>query len=108
MRLLIKGNLLAGLVAVLAMAISAEAYAGINCSGRYQVVRGHGHVATPYCEDEYLARVARGYGTRVSGAAIRRSTGRKEEICRFIGHDSRVADICSNYRSDGCSDSLRC
>ena len=108
MRLLTKGNLLAGLVAVLAMAISAEAYAGIKCSGRYQVVSGHGHLATPYCADEYLARVARGYGTRVSGSAIRRNPSRKEEICQFIGHDSRVADICSKYRFDGCSNRLRC
>ena len=108
MRLLIKGNLLAGLVAVFATAIPGEGYAGINCSGRYQVVKGYGHIATPYCEDEYLARVARSYGTRVSGSAIRRSPGRKAEICRFVGHDSRVSDICSNYRQDGCLDRLRC
>jgi hypothetical protein len=26
--------------------------ARIECSGAFQVVRGHGKIATPYCEDE--------------------------------------------------------
>lgn len=94
-----------GLVAVItAGAISAWPQlveAGIECSGAFQVVRGHGKIATPYCEDEYLAKVARRYGIQVSGHAIRQNPNRKEEICRTIGHDSRVNDICMKYLDYG-------
>lgn len=90
---------LAGAVLLVCGAISS-ADARIRCNGAYQIVRGQGEVATPYCQDEYLAQVARGYGIRVSGAAIRRSTSRKERVCRAIGHDGRVFDICVNYRDD--------
>ncbi len=103
MRLLANGLILAGLAATVTMAVSAEAHAGIKCSGQFQVIRGNGQIATPYCEDEYLARVARGYGARVSGAAIRRSTSRKHEICRFVGHDSRVSGICAPYLDRSCT-----
>lgn len=102
MRLLAR-TMLAGLVVVGTMAANASAQAGIKCSGQFQIVRGQGHIATPYCADEYLAQVARSYGTRVSGAALRRSTSRKEEVCRFIGHDARVFEICIPYLHRGCS-----
>ncbi len=87
---------LAGLIAT-----TSGVEARIKCDGPFQVVRGAGAIATPYCEDEYLARVARGYGIRVSGRAIRSNPSRKEEVCRAIGHDSRVYDICLKYRDDG-------
>ena len=94
---------LAAFVVAIMIAASVQAQAGIKCSGEYQVIRGQGQIATPYCEDQYLARVARGYGIRVSASAIRQSPSRKEEVCRVIGHDGRVASICHNYRSDDCS-----
>lgn len=89
------------------MGAVGQAQAGIKCNGAYQVVRGQGQIATPYCEDQYLARVARGYGIRVSATAIRHNPSRKEEVCRFIGHDGRVASICHNYRPDSCT-TFRC
>ncbi len=94
-RFVVMGVLLA--VAML-MVFPSGVEARIQCNGPFQVVRGAGEIATPYCEDEYLARVARSYGIRVSGGAIRRSPSRKEEVCRAIGHDSRVYDICIKYR----------
>lgn len=94
-------SLLTGMMALTLIGFSAEAKA-IKCNGAYQVVKSYGEIATPYCEAEYLARVARSYGMRVSGAAIRRSVGRKTETCRFVGHDSRVSNICTQYRRDGC------
>ena len=94
---------LAALAATITLAATVQAQARIKCSGEYQVIRGQGQIATPYCEDQYLARVARGYGIRVSASAIRQSPSRKEEVCRVIGHDGRVANICHNYRLDDCS-----
>lgn len=94
---------LTGLVAALSISAVEQAEARIKCNGAYQVVRGQGEIATPYCEDEYLARVARGYGVRISGSAIRRSPARKEEVCRHIGHDGRISEICQQYRREGCT-----
>jgi hypothetical protein len=94
-----------GLAAVIAAgaigAWSQPAKARIECSGPFQVVRGHGKIATPYCEDEYLGQVARSYGIQVSGHTIRQNPNRKQEVCKTIGHDSRVYDICLKYLDYG-------
>ncbi|MCB1519876.1 MAG: hypothetical protein KDJ37_04780 [Hyphomicrobiaceae bacterium] len=79
---------------IFAMAAPAAA---IDCNGPYQIVRGQ-QIATPYCEDAYLAKVAREYGTRVSAAEIRHNPNKKADVCRFMGFDSRVSHICLNYR----------
>ncbi|MGD9785220.1 MAG: hypothetical protein AB7E80_05630 [Hyphomicrobiaceae bacterium] len=76
---------------------STTAYA-INCDGPYQITSA-GRIATPYCEDNYLARVAREYGSRVSNAEIRNNPNRKAETCLFMGHDTRVSHICDSYRN---------
>ena len=102
MRTTRRAAILAAFGAIITMSATIHAQARIQCSGAYQVVRGQGQIATPYCEDQYLARVARRYGIRVSAAAIRRSPSRKEEVCRVVGHDGRVASICHNYRLDSC------
>jgi hypothetical protein len=68
--------------------------AGIVCREDYQLVQGN-LIATPYCGDNYLAKVARTYGMRVSNAEIRNNPNRKREVCRFIGHDIRVSQICA-------------
>ncbi len=74
-----------------------DAQAAIRCNGPYQVIRGQGQILTPYCEDAYIARVARGYGVKVSANTVRHNPNRKEEICRFIGHDPRIQEFCSQY-----------
>lgn len=101
--MMVRGFAVAGLAAVIVAGAAGKSQARIKCSGEFQVVRGQGHIATPYCEDEYLARVARGYGIRVSGAAIRRSPSRKQTVCRAIGHDGRISEICHNYRLENCT-----
>ena len=55
---------------------------------------------TPYCQDVQLAQVARGYGTRITAADIRANPSLKREMCRFIGHDSRIYEACSGWRDD--------
>lgn len=85
---------------VLAGAAASPADAKIRCKGPYQVVSGAGEIATPYCEDTYLARIARSYGMKVSNRAVLYNPHKKEEACRFVGGDIRVQHICDQYRYD--------
>lgn len=80
--------------AVVMTATGADA-AGIVCKGDYQLVQGN-LISTPYCADNYVAKVARQYGFKVSDAAIRNNPNTKREVCRFIGHDIRVQQYCNN------------
>ncbi|MCH9806301.1 MAG: hypothetical protein K0U74_01085 [Alphaproteobacteria bacterium] len=78
---------------------AAPAEAKIRCNGPWQVTRD-GQIATPYCGDNYLARVAKGYGSRVTARMIRQNPNKKAEICQWIGHDTRIQDICAGFRND--------
>jgi hypothetical protein len=78
----------------------AEARSRIACEGNFQIVNGIA-VSTPYCREMNLARVARSYGWKVSDQAIRYSESTKAQVCRAIGHDNRVQEICAPYRMDG-------
>lgn len=89
-------SLAAGTLALGAMLASSGATAAIKCNDEYQIVAGQ-EIATPYCEDGYLARIARGYGVRVSDNEIRQNPNKKGEVCRFVGYDIRVREICHNY-----------
>lgn len=73
--------------------------ARIRCESGYQIV-GNRHIASPFCADEYLAQVAKRYGVRVSAASLRRSFEKKSEICRLVGQDNRVRDICTGFHDD--------
>jgi hypothetical protein len=86
----------AAIVAASAFVPTYRAEARIACDGPYQIVQGS-PLATPYCEDNYLAAVARGYGIRVSDVAVRQNPSVKAEVCRAIGHDNRVRQICAGY-----------
>ncbi len=91
----------AGALALI-MPWSTSADAKIRCQGPYQInsVIG-GKIATPYCEDNYLAAVARAHGMRVSGRAVRQNPHVKEDTCRLVGYDIRVQHICAGYIYDG-------
>ena len=79
---------------------AAPADARIRCDGNYQIINGSPH-ATPYCQDENLAEVARSYGMRVSGSAMRNSPSAKQRVCQFIGSDIRVREACYGNGQDG-------
>jgi hypothetical protein len=79
----------------------APASAGIKCEGNFQVQKGGNKIATPYCEDNYLALVAREHGMSASASAIRANPSVKERACRLVGDDIRVKDTCAQYRNDG-------
>lgn len=76
------------------------AEAAIQCAGNFQLVRGQ-PVSTLYCQEMNLAHVARGYGWRITADAIRYSESTKAQLCRAIGFDNRVQEVCAPYRSDG-------
>ncbi len=82
-------------------ALSHPAQAGIQCDGPFQIVRGD-RIATPYCQDNYIAQVAnRSYGIRVTGSQIRNNPSKKVEVCRIVGTDSRLRAACTGYGLDG-------
>jgi hypothetical protein len=95
MRRVVAGTALLS-VSIGALVASVDEAAAIRCEGRFQIVQGN-PLSTPYCEDAYLATVARQYGMNVSGAAIRASETVKGQVCRLVGRDGRVSDICIGH-----------
>ena len=86
-------------MAVLAMAASVPAAARIQCQGNFQMSK-YGPIATPYCEEEQIALVARSYGWKVSGAEIHNDPLKKVYVCQIIGSDSRLKGSCAGYGPD--------
>jgi len=87
------------MIAVGANAVPASAK--IRCQGQNQYNSIYGPQPSIYCQDEYLAQVARGYGMRVSGAGVRHSINQKARVCRLVGHDIRVNHICGGLNDRG-------
>jgi hypothetical protein len=78
--------------------VPGAADAKITCSQGYQRVAGN-WLATPYCQDAYVAEVAGQYGMRVSAAKIRNNPHYKRDVCLVVGNDIRVKDTCDNVLS---------
>jgi hypothetical protein len=77
--------------------VSAKpANAGIVCDGAFQIVDGHA-VATPYCEDEQLARSLRARGVKTSGAEVRANPELKREICLMASSEPSLDAACASY-----------
>ena len=81
---------LAPIFIVMIMATPADA---IDCDRGFQRVNGQ-LIATPYCQDEYLAQVAREYGLRATASQLRNNPNFKKEICRTVFTDIRVDVTC--------------
>ena len=93
--------------AILAMAVAAFCFVtvpaaarGIACDDGYQITSA-GTFSSPYCQDELLAEVARSYGMKTSGHAIRENVNYKREVCRFVGRDTRAQQACAGFPSNG-------
>jgi hypothetical protein len=86
--------------ALLALANGAPANAAIKCSDGYQIVNGS-PIATPYCQDNLVAQVARQYGFKASEAAVRNNPNYKRELCRYVGRDNRLTTACVNENGSG-------
>ena len=78
---------------VLTAAGLATPAAAVKCVKGYQQVQGN-LISTPYCQDQYLAQVARQYGLRASAKKIRNNPNYKKEICRTVFTDIRVQETC--------------
>jgi hypothetical protein len=66
----------------------------IKCSGSFQVQANGNHIATPYCQDNYLAQVAREYNITTHADRIRSSLTEKNSVCGVLRFDIRVQDSC--------------
>lgn len=92
-------NTIVAVACFLSLAAAAESANAIECEGNFQIQKNGDQIATPYCQDGYLAIVAREYGMKTSGKAIRANQGEKERACRLVGEDNRVRDTCAQYRN---------
>lgn len=76
------------------------AEARIRCVNGNQVVNG-ALLATPYCQDELVASVAREHGMRVSASEVRNNPNYKRNVCQFVGRDIRIYQACIDANSVG-------
>ena len=83
-------------IMLLSTALLQPAAARILCEGEFQVTQ-YGLIATPYCGDEEIARVANSCGTRVSAEEVRNNPLTKVYLCQTIGYDWRLQSPCSGY-----------
>ena len=86
-------------LAVLALVLIATletADARIQCQGNFQITK-YGPIATPYCEEEQIARVAQSRGWKVTVQEIRNNPLKKVEICQILGGDVRLKGSCAGY-----------
>jgi hypothetical protein len=72
-----------------------SADAAIKCRNGYQLVNGS-EIATPYCQDNLVAQVARQYGFKASETEVRNNPNYKRELCRYVGRDNRLTTACVN------------
>ena len=91
----------AGCLAALLLLIGATgpASARIQCKGNFQVTK-YGLIATPWCEEEQIALVARSYGQKVTGSQVRNDPLLKVYLCQTIGGDIRLKGSCAGYGPD--------
>ncbi|MGH6831705.1 MAG: hypothetical protein ACRECM_01575 [Methyloceanibacter sp.] len=95
-RHLLSGTATLAVTALLAIAATSPAAARIECRGNFQVTK-YGLIATPYCEEEQIAHVARSYGMRVTGAEVHKNPLKKVYLCQTIVSDSRLKGSCAGY-----------
>ena len=81
---------------LLAATLTTPAAARIQCRGNFQMTK-YGPIATPYCEEEQIAFVARSYGQRVTAAEVHNNPLTKVYLCQTIGYDFRLKGSCAGY-----------
>jgi hypothetical protein len=82
-----------GLATLLAAVLVAGPAAAIKCQDGNQLVQGN-WLATPYCQDQNLGKVARELGFKASDAQIHNNPNYKKELCRSVFNDIRVQMTC--------------
>ncbi len=90
----------AGAAGAIILGFGTAATAGIVCNKGFQQIQGS-WLSTPYCEDAYVADVAREYGFKASAAEVRANPLYKQRLCRFIGADIRIKETCEEVNPAG-------
>ena len=94
---MIKQSLMIGsFVLLLAISWTSSSLARVECKGDFQVTK-YGLIATPWCEEENIAVVARSYGWTVTGSEVRKNPLKKVYICQVLGRDIRLKGSCAGY-----------
>jgi len=76
------------------------AVARFLCQGEFQVTQ-YGLIATPYCGDQEIARVAHSYGWHREAATVQTNPLSKVYICQTLGYDWRLQSPCGGYLIHG-------
>ena len=95
---LLQAGMTACAAILLAAMLTTPAAARIQCHGNFQVTK-YGLIATPYCEEEQIAFVARSYGQRVAAAEVHNNPLTKVYLCQTIGYDFTVEGILRRLRT---------
>lgn len=90
----------AALAIVAAVGTTSPLDARIVCKNGVQHSSGQ-WIVTPYCQDALLGKVARQFGMRVSDQALRNNPNHKRHVCRLVGQDIRVREICRQVNPYG-------
>ena len=91
---------LAAIILLSSTALFQPGAARILCQGEFQVTK-YGLIATPYCADEEIARVANSYGWHREAATVRTNPLSKVYICQTLGWDWRLQSPCAGYLPHG-------
>ena len=83
----------------LLVATALPASAKIRCEGNFQMTK-NGPIATPYCEEEQIAKVARSLGANVTAAQVHNDPLKKVYLCQVYGQDIRLKGSCAGYSPD--------
>jgi hypothetical protein len=86
----------AGFAVVVVAAIATPVQARIQCQGNFQMSK-YGPIATPYCEEEQIARVAQSYGWKVTAQQVHQDPLKKVYVCQVLGNDNRLKGSCAGY-----------
>ena len=94
----LNGLIAMALGAAILVAVGAEpAAARIECKGNFMVTKTNGLIATPYCEEEQIAKVAQSYGWKVTAKQVHNDPLTKVQICQNLGGDVRLKGSCAGY-----------
>jgi len=78
------------------LAAHQPATAKIKCQGNFQM-NPSGPIATPYCEEEQIAKVAQSYGWNVTADQVHNDALTKVYVCQNLGYDVRLKGSCAGY-----------
>jgi hypothetical protein len=92
---IMKRTLLSSVCAAVIMAAAASPAQAINCREGFQFQRNGEVVSTPYCEAEFLAKLAREHGFFVTGADIRHDPEAMDKACQIAGGDYGTLSTCA-------------